>query len=153
MTSRDDHDAEGHRAPRRVRLPAAERRAAILRAAAVVFAEAGYRAARVADVAARVGVTEPVVFQNFGSKAALFAAVVERAAAEARDSLDELAAGTDPVHGLLAHVLAAGVPGGPGDAVPRAGSLHAATPGSRPHAGTAFGVLFADAAALAADPE
>lgn len=54
-------------------MPAAERRETILRAAAEVFAQAGYRAGKVSDVAARVGVTEPVIFQNFGSKAALFA--------------------------------------------------------------------------------
>jgi AcrR family transcriptional regulator len=143
-----DDGSGGGRPPRRARLPAAERREVILRAAAGVFAEAGYRAARVADVAARVGVTEPVIFQNFGSKAALFAAVVERAAAQARASLDELAAGPGPARGLLAHVLAAGAPGEPGHAAPpRAG-----TSGSGSHAGTAFGVLFADAAALAADP-
>ena len=88
-------DGDGHgRTPRRIRLPAAERRETILRAAAEVFAAAGYRAAKVSDVAQRVGVTEPVIFQNFGSKAGLFAAVVERAAAEARASLDDLAAGS-----------------------------------------------------------
>jgi AcrR family transcriptional regulator len=46
----------------------------------------------VSEVAARVGVTEPVIFQNFGSKAALFAAVIERAAAEVRAALDALPA-------------------------------------------------------------
>jgi hypothetical protein len=35
-------------------------------------------------------VSEPAIFQNFGSKAALFAAVVERAAAEVEASLDDL---------------------------------------------------------------
>jgi AcrR family transcriptional regulator len=120
-------------APRRARLPAAERRETILRAAAEVFAASGYRAAKVADVAARIGVTEPVIFQNFGSKAALFAAVIERAAAQAGASLDELAAAGWPASGLLAHVL-----GGP-----------AASPG--PGGGHA-GALFADAAALAAEP-
>ena len=99
-----DGDGDG-RTPRRIRLPAAERRETILRAAAEVFAEAGYRAAKVSDVAQRVGVTEPVIFQNFGSKAGLFAAVVERAAAEARASLDDLAAGFGSASGLLAHVL------------------------------------------------
>jgi AcrR family transcriptional regulator len=127
-------------APRRARLPAAERRETILGAATAVFAEAGYRAARVSDVAARVGVSEPVVFQNFGSKAALFAAVVERAAGEARHSLHELAGGGRPTLAVLAHVLAGtdhrGRAGGPGG-----------------HAGTAYGALFADAAALAAEPE
>jgi AcrR family transcriptional regulator len=112
--------------PRRRRLPAAERRETILRAASAVFAESGYRAAKVSDVAARVGVTEPVIFQNFGSKAALFAAVIERAAAEVRAALDALpvtgdpvtgdpVAGDpvagDPVTGLLAHVLASGAHG------------------------------------------
>src|SRR6516225_2865832 len=90
MTTADTDRGGDGTAPRRTRLPAAQRRETILRAAAVVFAEAGYRAAKVSDVAARVGVTEPVIFQNFGSKAALFAAVVERAAAEVRASLVDL---------------------------------------------------------------
>lgn len=141
MTTREEND-DGP--ARRTRLPAAERRETILRAAAAVFAEAGYRAAKVSDVAARVGVSEPVIFQNFGSKAALFAAVVERAAAEAREALDELAAGPGPASGLLAHVLAE--PGGTGPG-------HCLPPGAGPD-GTraAYGVLFADAAALAAEP-
>ena len=87
---------------RRTRLPAAERRETILRAATEVFALAGYRAAKVSDVADRIGVTEPVIFQNFGSKAALFAAVLERAAAEIGASLDHM---TD---GLRRGVRAAG---------------------------------------------
>ena len=69
-----DRDRDG-KAPSGTRLPAAERRETILRAATEVFAQAGYRAGKVSDVAARVGVSEPVIFQNFGSKAALFAAV------------------------------------------------------------------------------
>jgi AcrR family transcriptional regulator len=132
-TSMDD-DGDGG-PPRRIRLPAAERRETILRAAAEVFAEAGYRAAKVSDVAQRVGVTEPVIFQNFGSKAGLFAAVVERAAVEARASLDDLAAGFGSASGLLAHVLA--------------GSAHGA---GADHAAAAYGVLFADATALTAEP-
>ena len=106
MATTADMDRHGDdKAPGRTRLPAAERRETILRAAAEVFAEAGYRAGKVSDVAARVGVTEPVIFQNFGSKAALFAAVLERAAAEVRASLDALAAGFGSASGLLAHVL------------------------------------------------
>ena len=112
-----------------------------------MFAEAGYRAAKVSDVGARVGVTEPVIFQNFGSKAALFAAAVERAADEVRDSLHELAARPGPATGLLAHVLASPAHVAPG---------HATAPGAGPpgtaHPGAAYGVLFADAATLAADP-
>jgi AcrR family transcriptional regulator len=128
---------------RRTRLPAAERRETILHAATEVFAQAGYRAARVSDVANRVGVTEPVIFQNFGSKAALFAAVLERAAAEIRVSLDDLADGSAAASGLLARILADPVHGRPGQGTP---DPH------HSHPGAAYGVLFADAAALAAEP-
>src|SRR6516164_9379498 len=117
MTTADTDRGGDGTAPRRTRLPAAQRRETILRAAAEVFAVAGYRAAKVSDVAARIGVTEPVIFQNFGSKAALFAAVVERAAAEVRSSLDELAGAFGSAYALLAHILAGPGPGlgaGPG---------------------------------------
>ena len=131
-------------APSRRRLPAAERRETILRAAAEVFAQAGYRAGKVSDVAARVGVTEPVIFQNFGSKAALFAAVLERAAAQVQESLDDLAAAFGSASGLLAHVLTPSAHQQPSQAT--------ADPGAQ-HAGAAYGVLFADAAALTTEPE
>jgi AcrR family transcriptional regulator len=114
-----------------------------------VFGQAGYRAGKVSDVAARVGVTEPVIFQNFGSKAALFAAVLERAAADVQASLDDLAAGFGSASGLLAHVLAGSAHGRPGQT--------STDPAGRPvgagHPGTGYGVLFADAATLAAEPE
>ena len=131
-------------APGRRRLPAAERRETILRAAAEVFAQAGYRAGKVSDVAARVGVTEPVIFQNFGSKAALFAAVLQRAAVQVRESLDDLATGFGSASGLLAHVL-----------TPSAHQQPSQTPADPAawHTGTAYGVLFADAAALTTEPE
>jgi AcrR family transcriptional regulator len=110
----DDVDADaGGAAPGRTRLPAGERREIILHVA-----------------------TEPVIFQNFGSKAALFAAVVERAAAEVRDSLDDLAGVFGSASGLLAHVLTGTGQGHPG------GELAAA----------AYGVLFADVAVLGAEP-
>ena len=163
MTTADTDRGGDGAAPRRTRLPAAQRRETILRAAAVVFAEAGYRAAKVSDVAARVGVTEPVIFQNFGSKAALFAAVVARAAAEVRASLADLdnladladlADGSGPRAGLLGHVLSgpghgershAVADAGPGSAGPAAGHTAGHT--------AAYGVLFAEAAMLADDPE
>jgi AcrR family transcriptional regulator len=136
-------------APRRTRLSAAERRETILRAAAGVFAEAGYRAAKVSDVAARLGVTEPVIFQSFGSKAALFAAVVERAAAEVRASLDDLAAGFGSASALLAHILAGSAHGQPGQATIAPGAGHNGTG----HSSAAYGALFADTTVLAATPE
>ena len=143
-----DHPGDGT-AAKRTRLPAAERRETILRAAAEVFAQAGYRAGKVSDVAARVGVTEPVIFQNFGSKAALFAAVLERAAAEVRGSLDDLAAGFGSPSGLLAHVLTGPAHGRPGQA-----TADARIRDDNPeHIGAAYGVLFADVATLTTEPE
>ena len=118
---------------RRTRLPAEQRRESILDAATEVFAAAGYRATKVSDVAARVGVTEPVIFQNFGSKAALYAAVLDRVAGRIRAELQDLAGQHGSVPDLLAHVLS-----------PSAGHP--------PHGLASPGAIFADAAALTADP-
>jgi AcrR family transcriptional regulator len=126
------------RKQRRTRLSAAERRETILHAATGVFAQHGYRAAKVSDVAAQVGVSEPVIFQNFGSKAALFAAVLERAAADARSAVDDLAGRFSSAADLLEHVLS----GHEGAGHEGAG-----------HAGAAYRVLFADAVALTAEPD
>jgi AcrR family transcriptional regulator len=142
-----DRRADGT-AHKRTRLRGPERREVILRAAAEVFGQAGYRAGKVSDVAARVGVTEPVIFQNFGSKAALFAAVLERATADVQASLDDLAAGFGPASELLAHILT-GLAHGTGQATTDA----AAQPAGIRHPGAGYGVLFADAATLAAEPE
>jgi AcrR family transcriptional regulator len=118
---------------RRTRLTAGQRRESILDAATEVFAAAGYRAARVSDVAARIGVSEPVIFQNFGSKAALYAAVLERLAGDIRAELQALAGKHGSASGLLAHVLSP-------------------PPAPRPHGPGSHGVLFADAVTLTADP-
>jgi AcrR family transcriptional regulator len=119
---------------RRTRLTAEKRRESILSAATHVFADAGYRTAKVSDIAAMVGVTEPVIFQNFGSKAALYAAVLDRVAGQVRAELQDLAQQHGSASDLLAHVLSP-------------------DPARRPHGPTAHpGVVFADAASLAADP-
>src|SRR5215469_14267528 len=76
---------------KRTRLSAEQRRESILQAAVEVFAASGYRAGKVSEVAARVGVSEPVVFQNFGSKAALFAAVLDRVAGDMSEDFHALA--------------------------------------------------------------
>jgi AcrR family transcriptional regulator len=50
----------------------------LLEAAREVFAEKGYRGATTREIAERAGLTEPMVFRHYGSKATLF----ERAAVE-----------------------------------------------------------------------
>jgi AcrR family transcriptional regulator len=119
--------------PRRTRLTAERRRESILDAATEVFAAAGYRAAKVSDVAARIGVSEPVIFQNFGSKEALYAAVLDRVADGIRGELQAQAGQHGPAAEVLAHVLSASRPSGR-------------------HGPGAHGMLFGDAATLLADP-
>ncbi|GAB3959801.1 hypothetical protein GCM10029978_007600 [Actinoallomurus acanthiterrae] len=121
------------RSASRTRLSPQERRESILAAAIEVFAQNGYRAGKVSQVAERVGVSEPVIFQNFGSKAALFAAVLERATVLIEAEFAGLADRLGSVADLLAELLAPG----------HLELLHA--PGS-------LGVLFADAAALTDEP-
>lgn len=117
----------------RTRLTAGQRRESILEAAAEVFAVAGYRAAKMSDVAARVGVTEPVIFQNFGSKAALFDCVLERVTSGIQAELDALADDHGSAASLLAHILR-----------PAQSRAHH---GPEPHR-----AILADAASLIADP-
>ncbi len=120
--------------PRRTRLRAQQRRESILAVAMEVFAETGYHSAKVSTVAARLGVSEPVIFQNFGSKAALFAAVVDHAATLLCTAVDHLTEHVESVADLLTTMLAP-------DHVAAA------------HAPGSLGVLFADAAGLTTEPD
>jgi AcrR family transcriptional regulator len=90
---------------RRTRMTAQERRESILAAASEVFAEVGYLRGKTSMVVRKVGVSEPVVFQNFGTKATLFAAVVDRAADHVCRMLDRMTATSTPVTGLLRTML------------------------------------------------
>ncbi|TCO50787.1 TetR/AcrR family transcriptional regulator [Actinocrispum wychmicini] len=74
-------------------------RAALLEAAAELFAERGYDRTTVRDIAGRAGVNQALLFRYFGSKEALFAAVVARAG---RDKLAEA-----PGDRVYAHILRA----------------------------------------------
>jgi AcrR family transcriptional regulator len=60
------------------RLPAAERRELILRAAMNRFGATGYDATRLDDIAADAGVTKPILYRHFGSKKGLYLAVLAR---------------------------------------------------------------------------
>ena len=93
------------RAPARRRLGATARRESILEVALAEFAAFGYDGTRVAQIASTVGVTEPVVFQNFGTKGELFAAVLERAAGQLAAHLDSLGREASSVVDLLRRLL------------------------------------------------
>ncbi|HWE09644.1 MAG TPA: TetR/AcrR family transcriptional regulator [Solirubrobacteraceae bacterium] len=64
--------------PSRQRVPAAERRDALIEAAVHEFAHGGLHGTPVDRIARRVGVAQPYVFSLFGSKRDLFLAAVER---------------------------------------------------------------------------
>jgi AcrR family transcriptional regulator len=64
--------------PTRQRVPAAERRDALIAAAVHEFAHGGLHGTPVDRIARRVGVAQPYVFSLFGSKRELFLAAVER---------------------------------------------------------------------------
>jgi TetR/AcrR family transcriptional regulator len=61
----------------RERLPASERRAAVLDTACRVFGRCSYRGATTAEIAREAGVTEPILYRHFDSKQALYLACVD----------------------------------------------------------------------------
>lgn len=66
----------------RPRMSSRQRRAVILDSAARVFAERGYHAASVSEIARRAGITKPVIYHHFASKQELHSAVFEHYATE-----------------------------------------------------------------------
>ena len=65
--------------PPGVRMPRAQREDQILRSPRQVFAERGYQATTMEDVAERVGVTKPLIYEYFGSKEGLLSACITQA--------------------------------------------------------------------------
>ena len=62
----------------RVRLSSAQRREQLLTIAREVFAERGFEGTSVEEIAARAGVSKPVVYEHFGGKDGAYQAVVEK---------------------------------------------------------------------------
>jgi AcrR family transcriptional regulator len=81
---------------RRQRVPAAERRDALVEAAVHEFAHGGFHGTPVDRIARRVGVAQPYVFSLFGSKRELFLAAVERGFDVVATRFDTVAAAFDP---------------------------------------------------------
>ena len=75
-------DAGRDEAPRTERgRQKADRRAAILAAAAARFAERGYAGVTIEDLGAAVGISGPAVYRHFPGKSAVLAAILEGASA------------------------------------------------------------------------
>ena len=59
------------------RLPAEERKAAVLDCACGIFQAGSYRGTTTAEIARQAGVTEPILYRHFASKRELYLAVLE----------------------------------------------------------------------------
>jgi AcrR family transcriptional regulator len=81
---------------RRRRVPAAERRDALIEAAVHEFARAGLDGTPVDRIARRVGVAQPYVFSLFESKRELFIAAMERGFERTAEEFTRAAAEFDP---------------------------------------------------------
>lgn len=85
------------RAPK---LSKAERRKAIVDAAAQLFSECGFRGVTTKELARTVGVTEPVLYEHFQTKRDLYAAIIDGTSREnfeqARETLRQSALTDEP---------------------------------------------------------
>jgi AcrR family transcriptional regulator len=63
---------------RKVRMTGQERRAQLLDVGRSVFAERGYEAASVEEIAARAKISKPIVYEHFNGKEGLYAVIVDR---------------------------------------------------------------------------
>ncbi|SDT76286.1 DNA-binding transcriptional regulator, AcrR family [Actinoplanes derwentensis] len=88
MTEKGDSSEKQWRtAAPRVRMPAAQRREQLITVGRQLFAERGFDATSVEEVAARAKVSKPVVYEHFGGKEGLYAVVIDR---EVRALLDRI---------------------------------------------------------------
>jgi AcrR family transcriptional regulator len=62
----------------RSRMTAAERREQLIEISRGLFAERGYDGTAIEEIAARAGVSKPIVYEHFGGKEGLYAVVVDR---------------------------------------------------------------------------
>jgi AcrR family transcriptional regulator len=79
----------------RVRMTGSERREQLLEIGREVFADKGYEAASIEEIAQRANVSKPVVYEHFGGKEGLYAVVVDR---EVRSLLDRVTNALDADH-------------------------------------------------------
>ncbi|MGW9310132.1 TetR/AcrR family transcriptional regulator [Saccharomonospora azurea] len=97
-------------AERRKRMPRAERERQMIEAAESVFAERGYSAASMDEIAERVGVSKPMLYEYFQSKEGLLLACIQAARSALREATEQATIGATSAEdalrkGLLAFFL------------------------------------------------
>jgi AcrR family transcriptional regulator len=83
---------------RRARMTGRERREQLLDIGREVFAERGFEAASIEEIAQRADITKPVVYEHFGGKEGLYAVIVDR---EVQRLLDRITEALDADHPRL----------------------------------------------------
>lgn len=68
-------------------MSSSERKEAIVREAIRLFSERGFRGTTTRELAAAVGVTEPVLYQHFATKRDLYTAIIDTKSREGHDKL------------------------------------------------------------------
>jgi AcrR family transcriptional regulator len=83
------------------RLPAAERRLALVETAVRVFAEGSYRGTTTAEIAREAGVSEPILYRHFASKRDLYLAALDHVWSKARAAWEAALAEAPDVRAAL----------------------------------------------------
>ena len=83
------------------RLPAAERRRAVVRAALRVFSSTSYAGATTAEIAREAGVSEPLLYRHFASKRELYLAALDHVWGDMRASWERALESTENVREAL----------------------------------------------------
>jgi AcrR family transcriptional regulator len=80
---------------RRVRMTGQERRAQLLDIGRELFAEKGFEAASIEEIASRAKVSKPIVYEHFNGKEGLYAVVIDR---EVREIVERITTSLDGDH-------------------------------------------------------
>jgi AcrR family transcriptional regulator len=81
--------------PRRTRMTGAQRREQLIGVARRLFAEKGYEASSIEEIAERAEVSKPVVYEHFGSKEGIYTVIADR---EVRALVDRIKQALTPGH-------------------------------------------------------
>jgi AcrR family transcriptional regulator len=80
----------------RVRMTGKARREQLVDVGRALFAERGFEATSIEEIASRAGVSKPVVYEHFGGKEGLYAVVVDREMRTLLDSVTSALTGDNP---------------------------------------------------------
>ena len=84
-----------------IRLPAAERREALIETAIRVFSDGSYRGTTTAEIARAAGISEPILYRHFASKRELYLAALDHVWGDMRASWERALESTDNVREAL----------------------------------------------------